>query len=69
MSTYFAADGSYGCSKGLSVVDTSQWTDEDWRRIDDASDGNRVDIAREIHRGPLACSHEGGRCAALACPN
>jgi hypothetical protein len=51
MSTYFAADGSYGCSHGLSVMDTSQWTDEDWYRIDEASDGNRVDIAREIHRG------------------
>jgi hypothetical protein len=51
VSTYFAADGSYGCSKGLSVMDTSHWTDEDWQRIDEASDGNRVDIAHEIHRG------------------
>ena len=32
-------------------MDTSHWTDEDWQRIDEASDGNRVDIAHEIHRG------------------
>jgi hypothetical protein len=45
---YFAADGSYGCTNGLSVTDTSHWTDEDWQRIDEASDGDRADVAREI---------------------
>ena len=45
---YFAADGSYGCTNGLSVMDTSHWTDQDWQRIDEASDGDRVDVAREI---------------------
>ena len=45
---YFAADGSYGCTNGLSVMDTSHWTDQDWQRIDEASDGDRVDVAREM---------------------
>lgn len=52
---FFSTDGSYGDATDILVVDTSNWTDEDWRDIDDASDMTRLDIAIEIakrrHRG------------------
>lgn len=46
---WFAEDGSYGSGVTL-VVDTTKWTDEDWRDIDDASDSERVWLALEISK-------------------
>ena len=44
---WFAEDGSYG--RGVTiVVDTRNWTDEDWRDIDDSSDSERALVAIEI---------------------
>ena len=50
MATYFASDGSYGWSNNLTVIDTSEWTEDDWDRIENCLDDERLDIAREIHR-------------------
>ena len=46
--TYFATDGSYGVAKGMIVLDTVLWTDEDWQRIDEASDDERPTVAWSI---------------------
>ena len=46
---YFAKDGSYGDALGLVVVDTSEWTEADWVRIDEAMDDERPEIAEQIN--------------------
>lgn len=46
--TYFAEDGNYGDASTLAIVDTSEWTDEDWERLDEESDWNRPETARLI---------------------
>ena len=48
MSTYFAEDGSYGNSNRLFVVDTTQWTLEDWTEVELAFDSERIEMAKEI---------------------
>ena len=45
---FFSNDGSYGDAKGILIVDTDQWSEEDWRDIDDACDMTRLAIAKEI---------------------
>lgn len=45
---YFSEDGSYGDATDILVVDTSKWTREDWRDINDASDSTRLDVAIAI---------------------
>ena len=44
---YFAADGNYGSADGLVLVDTSNWTEEQWQMIEDTSDSFRPTRARE----------------------
>lgn len=46
--TYFAEDGNYGDASSLAIVDTSDWTEEDWGRLDEESDWNRPETARLI---------------------
>jgi len=46
---YFAADGNYGDASALVVVDTSEWTEADWVRIDEAMDDERPEIAKQIN--------------------
>lgn len=38
MKTYFSKDSSYGDATDLIIIDTSEWTDEDWREVDSGSD-------------------------------
>lgn len=46
---YFAADGSYGQWQPDSLLaNVEEWTDEEWQRIEEASDYERVAIAYEI---------------------
>lgn len=45
---FFSNDGSYGDAEDILIVNTDQWSEEDWRDIDDASDMTRLAIAREI---------------------
>lgn len=47
--TYFAGDGSYGEWDELSMlVDTSEWTEDDWDEIDCAGDSYRASVAYAI---------------------
>jgi len=46
--TYFATDGNYGDAAGLTVVDTSDWTDSDFQMLDGVSDWQRVLAAQTI---------------------
>ena len=46
--TYFGLDGNYGDAAGLVVVDTSNWTADDFDLIDEASDDKRAFAAIEI---------------------
>ena len=47
--TYFAGDGSYGEWDELSLlIDTSDWTEDDWDEIDAASDSFRASTAYDI---------------------
>ena len=46
---YFAKDGNYGDALGLVVVDTSEWTEQDWVLIDEAIDDERPEIAEQIN--------------------
>ena len=51
MRHYFAKDGSFGEDPDILIVDTSDWTDDDWERIEDAADYDRVHVARAIAMG------------------
>ena len=42
---YFAKDGNYGDAKDLVIVDTTDWSDDEWADIDFAIDSNRPEIA------------------------
>ena len=44
---YFAADGSYGDAQ-IIVVDTSDWSKDEWDIIENCSDSERLDIAYQL---------------------
>lgn len=46
--SYFAADGNYGSADNLALVDTDEWTNEDWQDVDEAGDNDRLDVAKRI---------------------
>lgn len=46
--TYFATDGNYGDAVGLTVIDTTGWTDIDFETFDAVLDHERVSLARLI---------------------
>jgi hypothetical protein len=48
-STYFAGDGNYGEADDLVIVNTNDWSEEDWNEIEEAADYLRVDIAKTIN--------------------
>lgn len=48
MNTYFAEDGAYGNASGMVIIDTEDWTVEDWDLIDNTQDWDRPRVAREI---------------------
>lgn len=45
---YFGADGNYGDARSLVVVDTTDWTDEEWADIEHAKDSERSQIALSL---------------------
>lgn len=47
---YFAEDGNYGDATNIVIVDTTEWTEEDWNEVEEAPDYERVDIARSISK-------------------
>lgn len=46
--SYFALDGNYGDASGLTVIETTHWSEVDWAILDAASDSYRPDVARLI---------------------
>jgi hypothetical protein len=46
--SYFATDGNYGSALGLTVIDTTAWTESDWSLLDEVSDDQRALTARVI---------------------
>ena len=49
---YFAVDGNYGdATEGILIIDTTNWTDEHWRVIDEAPDYYRMMVAHRLHHG------------------
>jgi len=46
--TYFAKDGNYGDVAGMTVVNTTMWTDSDFEMLDSISDCDRPQAARLI---------------------
>ncbi len=47
---YFAANGSYGDSRGLVLIDVANFTDEDWLDIENCPDSTRLPLAATIAR-------------------
>ena len=45
---YFAEDGNFGNADGIAILDTSQWTEDDWMEIESSEDYARADTARQI---------------------
>jgi hypothetical protein len=45
---YITDDGSFGGAEGMVLVDTTEWTEADYLKLEEASDMERLDIAREI---------------------
>jgi len=50
---YFAADGNYGNARQLVVVDTSDWTEDEWEDVDNAPDSERGSIALQLSGGKM----------------
>lgn len=48
MTTYFAADGSYGPAAGMLVANTNAWSQDDWDRIEEATDMERLAVAIHV---------------------
>jgi hypothetical protein len=48
---YFAADGSYG-NADLVIVDTSDWSIDEWDIIENAPDSERMELAWQLSHGP-----------------
>jgi hypothetical protein len=46
--TYFAKDGNYGDAAGVTIIDTSDWTDSDFEMLDSITDEFRPLAARMI---------------------
>lgn len=46
---YFDANGTYGEGSPVILVNTDEWTDEDWERIERASDSDRQTVAWNIN--------------------
>lgn len=45
---YFAADGNYGDASDILIVDTENWTNDDWADMDEARDSDRLELAKKI---------------------
>jgi hypothetical protein len=46
--TYFAGDGSYGSADGITVMETTLWSELDWQMVEEVSDEHRATVARLI---------------------
>jgi len=48
---YFATDGNYGDGDLIAIIDTTNWSSNDWQRVYDATDGDRYEVAKRIDAG------------------
>lgn len=48
--TYFAADGKYGDAENLIVIDTTDWTEDEWATIQYSPEKERAQIAQDLSR-------------------
>lgn len=48
MTTYFASDGNFGDAEGMVMVDTTDWTEEEWEIIENARESDRAEIASQL---------------------
>lgn len=46
-SLWITDDGSYGTGKSM-IIDTTNWTEQDWLEFESASDNSRMATAIEI---------------------
>ena len=47
MDLWVAEDGSYGQTT-IVLIDTSGWSIEDWREVEEASDNTRMNVAVDV---------------------
>ena len=47
MDLWVAEDGSYGQTT-IVLIDTSDWSIEDWREMEEASDNTRMNVAVDV---------------------
>jgi hypothetical protein len=45
---YFASDGNYGDAAGLTVIETTHWSEVDWNLIEEVTDTDRPQLAKVI---------------------
>lgn len=45
---YFTEDGSYGSAKRLVRIVTTDWSDDDWQQVEEATDSERRSVAISI---------------------
>jgi hypothetical protein len=57
-SSYFAPDGNYGDAEGLLLLDTTDWSEDDWLAIEEAGDFNRTQVAQDIAKSYLQTEEE-----------
>lgn len=46
--SYFAKDGNYGDADGITIIDTTSWTDADFGLVEQVSDEMRPAAARLV---------------------
>jgi hypothetical protein len=46
--SYFATDGSYGSAWGMTIVDTTEWTEAMWQMVESVSDEVRPELAEHF---------------------
>ena len=46
---YFAEDGNYGDANKLTIIETTDWNENDWEEIDDTPDWDRPRTAKIIN--------------------
>ena len=51
MNHYFATDGNYGNAENLVIIDTADWTEDEWDIIEQSPENDRTKIAQQLSQG------------------
>ena len=46
--SYFAVDGNYGSADGMVIIDTTNWSEDEWSQVELASDTERAQVALDL---------------------